>query len=248
MGVFYTAANLLQKIGLQYTTPTVYSFLENLSCVVVPFLVWWFVKKKPSVLQIIGSIVCLGSAFVLSGLCSSGETFSIGIGEILCALAGILYGVNIAGTGAFTKGFDSALYIMVLFTVESVLSLIASFAFNFITVNGVPIETIRFSWDPLLLLSRIAVILVSSTLCWVIRTNSMKYVDATVVAVMMPFSSVIAGILSVLVGMDVLTINLVIGAILGFAAMIICAFGDMMSDKKAREKAESQQLSHVKEI
>lgn len=236
LGIFYTMANLSQKIGLQYTTPTVYSFLENLSCIVVPFLMWWFVKKKPSILQILGSLVCLASAFILSGLGSSTESFSLGIGEILCALAGIFYGVNIAGTGAFTKKFDSALYIMVLLAVESVVSLIIALAFHFIHVDGAPIETIKFSFNPILLFSRIALVLISSTLCWIIRTNSMKHVDATMVAVMMPFSSIIAGVLSVLVGMDELTLNLVLGGVLGFAAMIICAFGDIASNKKERDR------------
>lgn len=235
LGIFYTAANLSQKIGLQYTTPTVYSFLENLSCIVVPFLVWWFVKKKPSVLQIVGSMVCLASAFVLSGLGDSEEKFSLGIGEILCGFAGIFYGINIAGTSAFTKKFDSALYIMVLLAIESVLSLVIALAFHFIKINGAPIEAIRFSWNPLLLLARIAIILISSTLCWVIRTNSMKNVDATVVAVMMPFSSIIAGILSIIFGMDELTFNLVFGAILGFVAMIICALGDMITDRRNKK-------------
>ena len=150
-------------------------------------------------------------------------------------MAGIFYGINIAGTGAFTKKFDSALYIMVLLFVECILSFIVAIAFNFITINGAPIEVIRFSWNPLLLFSRIAIVLISSTLCWVIRTNSMKHVDATVVAVMMPFSSIVAGILSVLAGMDELSVNLILGAILGLIAMIICAFGDITSSKKNRK-------------
>jgi drug/metabolite transporter (DMT)-like permease len=150
-------------------------------------------------------------------------------------LAGIFYGVNIAGTGAFTKKLNSALYIMVLLAIESVLALIVSLAFHFIKVDGVAMETIRFSFEPLLLLARIALVLLSSALCWVIRTNSMKHVDATVVAVMMPFSSIIAGVLSVLVGMDALSTNLVVGAVLGFIAMLVCAFGDIMADKKAKK-------------
>ena len=64
----------------------------------------------------------------------------------------------------------------------------------------------------------------------------MKHVDATVVAVMMPFSSIIAGVLSVLVGMDELSVNLVLGGLLGFIAMIICAFGDMVSEKKKQRE------------
>ena len=236
LGICYTGADLMQKIGLQYTTPTIYSFLENLSCIVVPFLTWWFVRKKPAILQIVGSVICLVSAFVLSGLGSGNAGFSLGLGEILCGLAGIFYGVNIAGTGAFTKKFDSALYIMILLAVESILSFIAAIVFHFIQIDGTPIEVIRFSWNPLLLLARIALVLISSTLCWVIRTNSMKYVDATVVAVMMPFSSIIAGTLSVLVGMDELTFNLVLGAVLGFVAMLICAVGDIQSDRKMKDR------------
>jgi drug/metabolite transporter (DMT)-like permease len=235
LGVFYSTANLSQKIGLQYTTPTMYAFFENLSCVVVPFLVWGLAKQKPSILQIIGSAVCLLSAFVLSGLGSASQNLIIGKGEILCAAAGIFYGVNIAGTSVYTKEFDSALYIMLILFFESIISLIASICFNFITINGAPIEVIRFSFDPLILISRIAIVLVSSALCWVIRTSSMKHVNATVVAVMMPFSSIITSAVSVLVGMDKLTSNLIIGAILGLIAMLICAAGDIASDKKHKQ-------------
>ena len=73
----------------------------------------------------------------------------------------------------------------------------------------------------------------------------MKYVDATVVAVMMPFSSIITGILSVLIGMDTLNTSLVIGAVLGFIAMIICAFGNMQSDKKAKKIASDGEVDEA---
>ena len=232
LGFFYTAAELSQKIGLKFTTPTVYSFLENLSCIVVPFLVWLFAKKKPSVSHILGGFICLASAFVLSGFKSFGEAFSLGIGEILCALAGLLYGVNIAGTGAFTKKFDSALYIMILLAVSSILGFLVSIAFNYITINGVAIETIKFSWNPVLLFSRIGYVMIAVSLCWIIRTNSMKYIDAAVVAVFMPLSAVVTSFLSILFGMDELSSNLIIGAALGVISMIICSFGDILSAKR----------------
>ncbi len=232
LGLFYCVANLSQKIGLQYTTPTMYAFLENLSCVAVPIVVLILCKKLPSLLQIIGSVVCLISALVLSGLGSGAQTLNIGIGEILCAVAGVFYGINIAGTSIYTKKLDSALYIMLVLLFESAISFVASIIFNFVTVNGTPIEAIRFSFDPLILISHVIITLTSSALCWIIRTNSMKHVAPTVVAVMMPFSSIITSIISVALGMDVLTINLVAGAILGFIAMVICSIGDIIADKK----------------
>ena len=71
----------------------------------------------------------------------------------------------------------------------------------------------------------------------------MKHVDATVVAVMMPFSSIIAGALSVIVGMDTLSVNLVLGAVLGFVAMLVCAFGDIMADKKESARRKTQEIA-----
>ena len=187
-----------------------------------------------------GSAVCLASAFVLSGLGASGEGFSLGLGEILCALSGIFYGVNIAGTGAFAKKLDAGIYIMLQMFLESAVSLITAIVFHYVQIDGAPMEIIRFSWNPLLLCSRVAIILISNTLCWIIRTNSMKHVDASVVAVMMPFSAIIAGVLSVLAGMDVLSLELVIGALLGLVAMLICAVGDILADKRERAKTSVQ--------
>ena len=43
-GLFYSAADILQKIGLNYTTPTRYAFLENLSCIIVPLLLFFLIN------------------------------------------------------------------------------------------------------------------------------------------------------------------------------------------------------------
>ena len=93
-GFFVGLANLLQKMGLQYTTPTQYAFLENLSCVVVPVLLFLFIRKKPGLLTVMASVLCLAGCFVLSGLYLSGGGASFGRGEILCALAGVMSSVE----------------------------------------------------------------------------------------------------------------------------------------------------------
>lgn len=219
-GFFMALANILQKIGLQYTTPTHYAFLENLSCLVVPILLIFFIKKKPSWLTIFASVLCLVSSFALTGMNANQSGVSV-IGDILCALAGIFYGVNIAGTGAFAKKLYAPLYLMLQMVTEMVVSFVGAIAFH-----ATRIEPIRFSFDWRLILANVAVIFISSTVCWLIRTNAMKYVDATVVAVMMPFSSVVTTVLSVVAGSDTLTWNLVIGVVLGLAAIILSGFGD----------------------
>ena len=54
-GIAMSLADIVQKIGLKYTTPTHYAFLENLSCIVVPILLIFMLKKLPSFLTIVAS-------------------------------------------------------------------------------------------------------------------------------------------------------------------------------------------------
>lgn len=241
-GIFYSIASLLQKIGLQYTTPTQYAFLENLSCVVVPVLLFFFIKKKPSLLTVIAGLLCLIGSFILSGLDFASSSVSFGKGEILCALAGLLYGVNIAATGAYAKKFYAPLYVMIQMWIHTSISFITAFSLNFISFRGAPIEQIVFSWEIKHILCIVLLALISSTLCWLIRTNVMKYIDASVVAIIMPFSAVIAGVLSVLCGIDALTLNLILGAGIGFIAAILSSVADILDKSKKLNAEKSKEL------
>ena len=227
-GFFMALANILQKIGLQYTTPSHYAFLENLSCIAVPVLMFVLTKKKPGVLTVIAALLCLVSSFILSGMSARSDGVSA-VGDLLCALAGILYGVNIAGTGAYAKKFFAPLYLLIQMATELVVSFVGAWA-----LHGTGVERIQFTPDWRLLLANAVFVLISSTLCWVIRTNAMKRVDATVVAVMMPFSSVVTTVASVLLGSDTLSWNLVIGALLGLVAIILSGFGDRKQEEKLK--------------
>lgn len=223
-GIFMALANLCQKIGLLYTTPAKYAFLENLSCITVPVLMYILVKKKPKISTLAGSILCLLSALVLNGTTLGGQGF--GIGEILCAIAGLLYGFNIAGTGVYAKNLNVPLYLATQAVTGFVVSLISTVVFDFTSV-----EKIVFSIKPVHIIFAIAVTLIVSALCWIIRTNSMKHIDACIVAVIMPFSAVITSIVSVISGKDTLNINLIFGGFLGLLAIFLSSYEDI---KKGR--------------
>lgn len=238
-GLFYALANILQKIGLPYTTPTQYAFLENLSCVTVPVLLYFFIRKKPGILTVTASALCLAGCFILSGLDFSQQSLSFGKGEILCALAGLFYGVNIAGTGAFSKNLYAPLYVMIQVWVNAALSFITAIALNYITINGKAITPIIFSWDVKLLLAIGALVLVTSTLCWIIRTNAMKYINVSAVAVMMPFSAVVTGVFSVLLKQDTLTLNLIFGGGIVLVASLLSAVDDIIENNKAESNRKA---------
>ena len=237
-GIFYSAADIFQKIGLQYTTPTRYAFLENLSCIIVPILLFLLIKKKPTILTLLASLVCLIGAFFLTADSGANGVQGIGFGEILCGMAGLFYGVNIAVTGIYAKKLRPTLYLMIQMGTCAIISAFSSILFNNITVGGNIFEPFRFTFEPKIFIFKCILTLVSSSLCWLIRTNAMRHVSAAVVAVIMPLSSVITAIASVCFGKDILTPNLVIGAILGFAAAILSELGDTKKQKNVNEKNE----------
>ena len=241
-GICLGAAALTQALAYNFNaSPTNQAFLENLSCLAVPVILFIVIKKKPTVLTISASIICLISSMVLAGVFSEKMTFASA--DVLNALAGILYGVNIALTGIYAKKFEASLYVMIQLFVQGFLSLIMAVAFNFICIGGSPIDPFAFTFDPWLILALIAIGAISNALCWTIRTSSMKYVSANVVAVIMPFSAVVTGIIAVIGGQDDPSWSLLIGAILGIAASLISAFGDIREQKKT----SIEELSAVKQ-
>ena len=219
-GIINALAAILQKIGLQYTTPTKCAFLDTLSCITVPIMLFILTRKRPTPLKLLAAFLCLSGCFVLTGV-RFGDFSAFGIGEILCALAGILYGVNIAITGIYAQKIFVPLHVMIHMGVQVVTGSIMAVLLHFITVNGQPMEQFRFTFAFKPILFMILIGLVASALGWMIRINALKKIDPTVVGVMMPMSSVVTGFVSVLFGTDALTARLLIGGALGTSASIV---------------------------
>ncbi len=228
-GVFYSAACIMQQIGLSSTTPTMYAFLENMSCLVVPLLVWAMTKKRPTLFKLLSAVLCLLSVFILGG---ARLDISFGIGNILCGLAGLFYGVNIAVTGVKAKKLDPMLYLLIQFGVNFVIS--TTYAHIF--------EDIKFTVDAGLISLMVGITLVSTVIGWFLRTICLKHLDPTLVAVIMPFSSVVTTVISIAIGEDKLTPYLVIGVIVGLAAALI---SDVVIKKKDKSTEESAPLEKV---
>ncbi len=210
-GVFYSVACVLQQVGLNKTTPTMYAFLENLSCLVVPFLVWYLTKERPSCFKFIAALLCVISVYILGGAKLDG---AFGMGDILCGLAGIFYGVNIAVTGVKARGLDARLYLLVQFAVHFVIS----------TVYALLFEDIVFSFEPRLIILSVGITLVSTVFGWILRTVCLQNLDATFVSVVMPFASVVTTVISIIVGTDTISAFLIIGVIIGLIAAFISDF------------------------
>lgn len=221
-GTFNMTASLLQKIGLLYTTPANYAFLENLSCAVVPFALWIMVRKKPTKLNVLTVVLCLVGVFILSGVDIQGFSFSKG--ELLCAAAGILYGINIALTGVYAQNVRPSLFILAQMGISTVLSFGSIFLLDAIRIGGEPLVKIYYTFSPLPLLALAGCGIIANAFCWTLRTKAIQMVNPTAVAVIMPTAAIVTSILSVCIGTDALSWQLVVGGSIGFAAALLASF------------------------
>ncbi len=219
-------ANVVNRIGLQYTTPANYAFFENISCVVVPVMMFIFVRKKPKLIQGIAGISCLIGCFIMCGVKLSGGN-SIGIGDALCLLSGALVGVCLAAIGAYGKDMDVVLFMVVYMTAYFLVSVLLAVGLDIVAIEPAKITG---GW-PMLLLAAVFG-LVDVALCWLLRTMAIQHIDPVTVATVSPCYAVITGVISVCVGIDKLSTNLVIGGSIIFISAVIPELLDALSVRR----------------
>ena len=237
-GVFLTAGYITQMVSYLYTTPAKTAFLENVSVIIIPILLYICVKEKPTWLKVAACVLCFIGSGIIALKGGAEDFWSIGIGEWIGILSGVFFGVNIAVTGVYSKKLDASLYVFIQLSLLTVISL----AYSLIVEGWIQgTMAISFEWESVLCI--LALGLLSTALCWTLRTSCFKYVPVVVVAVVMPFAALLTSIFSIMIGMDELTWNLVVGGIVILAAVLLAELGDIFENKKKENLLAAEPLS-----
>ena len=166
-------------------------------------------------------------------LCGDGWDFSVmfkvpSIGDIFSIIAGVLYGVNIAFTQVFAKDKNPIVYVSIQMAVLTLISFIYSFAFE---------RPLLFSWDIKNILIVFFLAIFCTAICWIVRTFAVKNISAITIGVMNPMSAVVATTIALSLGQEQFTYNLLVGALIIIAAILISAISQAVKEEK--EKANS---------
>lgn len=224
-GLVMGGAYLFQFIGLESTSLAKNTFLESFSVVVTPLAMLLLTRSKPSLSSILAAIFCFVGAFVL---CGNGWDFSSlfsvpTFGDIFSAIGGALFGVNIAMTKVFSKDKDPYLYVFFLLLIMTIMSFGYALPFE---------KGLTFSWryDHLLLLLFLS--LVCTIGCWVMRTICLKRVSAVTCAVLNPMSAVIATSISIAMGIEGFSFNVLFGGLIITLSILLSGIVDARSEAK----------------
>lgn len=206
IGLLLFLAYSTQTIGITDTTPGKNAFLTAIYCVMVPFIFWFFTKKKPDKYNLIAAFLCITGI----GFISLNSDFSIGFGDALTLVGGLFFALHLVAVSVFGADKDPILITVLQFFFAAVFSWITTLVFegaspqiNTQCLPGVIYLSVFCTAGALLL-----------------QNIGQKYTKPSPAAIILTLESVFGAIFSVALGYETLTPKLFFGFVLIFLSVI----------------------------
>ena len=224
-GLILGGAYLFQFIGLESTSLSKNTFIESFSVIAVPLTMLLLTRKRPAWYSILAAIACFGGCFVLcgKGLDFSGMFSTPTLGDLYSAIAGFLFGVNIAFTKVFSKDKDPYVYVFIQLCIMTVIAFAYALPFE---------QGLTFSWATPHIFTLLFLAIICTVGCWLLRTICIKNVSATTCAVLNPMSAVLATSLSMILRMEEFSWNVVLGGAIITLSILLSGIKDAQEEKK----------------
>lgn len=207
IGFFLFTAFAAQTIGLQYTTASKNAFLTGTNVVMVPFLYWALVRKRPDAYSFGATFIALAGIALLT----LHGTFTVGYGDALTLLCAALFAAQIVAVGHYAQDRDP----IVLAAAQMIFATVASFIFG-AALEPWPVPTMTVAgWGGILYMG-----ILSSFIAFTIQIVAQKYTTSTHAALILSLESVIGTLLSVWLLKDVMTLQMILGCGLILIAIV----------------------------
>lgn len=210
-GTANVIAFLLQTIGAQYTTLSNNAFLTTTNVIMIPFMVWVLMKRKPVAKNFVAMGICMVGTAVLAGVFRNGLTFNIG--DIYTLACAFFYGLSIVFVAM--QPSDSH------FSVSAFMMGLTHFLgglLYFVFAEGAVIPALdwKIAILPVLYLG-----FLSSFAAQSLQILSQRYVSPNTASLVFMFESVFGSIFSIMFGFEEFTINLLIGGSLILVSLLV---------------------------
>lgn len=210
LGLFDFSAYWFQTVGLVYTTPGKNAFLTATYCVLVPFIFWIVTRRRPTLFNIAAAFICIAGVGFVS---LSNDTLSIGFGDAMTLVCGLLFAMHIVATSVFSKKRD----VMVL----TIFQFIASGTFGIIV--GILTEPFPAfgAITPDFVFNLLYLVIFGSCIAMGFQNAALAHVLPSQAAILLSLESVFGVVFSVILYGEQMTLPLVTGFVLIFASIIL---------------------------
>ena len=208
-GLAMFLAYYTQTIGITDTTPGKNAFLTGTYCVIVPFLAWVLLRRRPNRYNIVAALMCI----VGIGLISLDEGLSIRFGDAMTLLCAVFYALHIILVSQFAQGRNVYVLTMWQFAGVAACSLVAGLVFEPAPVWA---ELPTSLWIQLAYLT-----VACTTLALLFQNIGQAHLPPASAALLLSLEAVFGVAFSVALGAESLTLRIVAGFALVFAAIVV---------------------------
>lgn len=205
-GVLLLCAYTAQTFGLKGTTAGKNAFLTAVYCVLVPFITWITERQRPTRYNWIAAALCLAGV----GLVSLQGSLSMGAGDALTLLGGVIYALHIMALNRFCRRDD----VIALTAVQFAATALLSWPMSALTDPAAPLPVA--AWPQLLYLAVMA-----TAVAILFQGVGQKLTPPAQASILLSLESVFGVAFSVALGAERLTLQLFCGFALIFVSVII---------------------------
>ena len=210
IGVFLFLAYAFQTIGCNYTTAGKNAFLTTVYVILVPFLNWILIKRRPDIFSIIAALLSITGI----GLLSLEGDFSMNKGDVLTLICGFCYALQIIFIAQWSQNDDPVLLAIIQIIVAALLSWITA-----------PFIDGDMKWSVLgnkdVILSMLYLGLLSTMVAFALQTICQKYLAPSLAALLMSFEAVFGALSGVIFLGEIIPPRGIVGCALMFFAVVL---------------------------
>lgn len=223
LGVLNFVAFWVQTIGLTDTTPGKNAFITATYCVIVPFVYWLVARRKPTVFNLVAAVLCVaGIGFVslqgsssegAEGLASIASLLSMSFGDFMTLICAFIFAVHITLVAKFSERYEVMPLTVYQFLVGGVCGLLIGAGTE--TLPPASIVTPDF------LMGMAYLVVFASCVALGFQNVSLAHVHPAPAALLLSLESVFGVLFSVALYGEAITVRLLIGFVLIFAAIVV---------------------------
>lgn len=208
-GLALYCAFTIQTYGLRLTTPGKNAFLTAVYCTIVPFLSWLWLKKRPDKFQWIAAVLC----FLGVGLVSLDSSLNINLGDIYTLIGGFFYALHILICEKAMQKTTPVIITTLQFAFAGVFSFVSAILFEDVSVV--------MQIDSQVILQILYLAFFATTVSYLFQNTGQKLVNEYTAALLLSLESVFGVLFSILLKIESLNIQIALGFIVIFIAIII---------------------------
>lgn len=232
-GVFLFTAFTLQVYGLRLTTPAHSGFFTAAYIVFVPFIAWIAFRKRPLASTFIGiGVAIVGLALLNFNTSSDGSGDTI-VGDLITLSSALMFTFQIVWSEvSLKKGVDHLSFTTLQMTTASVLFGIFTLTFEHRSYAALTFDWAKGGWQLAL------VTLCGTAFAYFAQTYSQQHLNSSETALIMGCESPIGAVISLLVGSDVFSWNMLVGGLMVILAVALVEIVPTLGKKKSTQNTQ----------